>query len=486
MAPANRTAPSLEPATLAELRASLGAGRVLVERDDVARYGEPWRGPAGVPAAVLRPRDLDEVRTAVLAARSTPFQLLAQGAATGLVGASTPPPDPDRADRPTVVLSTERLRHRIEVDPVGSTAVVGAGVRLSELNDAAALHGLTLPIDLGADPSIGGMVATNTGGSRMLVHGDVRRHVLGVRAVTADSAASVVDELSVLRKHNVGPSISQLLVGAGGALGVITDVAVELTPLPAHRATAWLSFGAPGGDPNHAAVHALAALGALGSELHGTLSAFEVLSPEAVDAARHHGPSVIDPFRDAPAPPLAALVELSGSADVDDQLVAALARLDADGLLGDALVLPAADAWSMRHGVTEGLRATGTVVGFDVSVPRGALGALRAAARDAVAAVVPDATVADFGHWGDGGVHINVVLAPADTVDEALHDALADAVFGVVVDRFGGSFSAEHGIGPHNARWWTRAIDPGVRTAVRAVRSALDPLGVLGHPGLPF
>ena len=225
---------------------------------------------------------------------------------------------------------------------------------------------------------------------------------------------------------------------------------------------------------------------ALGSRLRGTLSAFEVLSPEAVDASRHHGPAVIDPFRGAPAPPLAALVELSGSGDVDDLLVATLARLDDDGLLSDALVLPAVDAWSMRHGVTEGLRAMGSVVGFDVSVPLGALGELRAAARDAVAAVTPGATVADFGHWGDGGVHLNVVITSASAVDGALHDALADAVFGVVVDRFGGSFSAEHGIGPHNARWWQRAIDPGTRAAVRAVRSALDPLGVLGHPGLPF
>ena len=226
---------ALAPGTVATFRGSLGAGAVLVDAGDVARYGEPWRGPSGPPAAVLRPRDVDEVRAVVRAARSTPFQLLAQGAATGLVGASTPPPDTDPAARPTVVLSTERLRDRIELDPVGATAVVGAGVRLSELNEAAATHGLTLPIDLGADPSIGGMAATNTGGSRMLLHGDVRRHVLGVRAVIADTDVSVVDELSVLRKHNVGPSISQLLIGAGGALGVITDVALELTPLPAHR-----------------------------------------------------------------------------------------------------------------------------------------------------------------------------------------------------------------------------------------------------------
>src|SRR5690606_10143614 len=100
-------------------------------------------------------------------------------------------------------------------------------------------HGLTLPIDLGADPTIGGMVATNTGGARMLRHGDVRRHVLGVRMVVADDECSVVDELTTLRKHNTGPSLSQLAVGSSGAFGIVTDVALELERLPAARACAW-------------------------------------------------------------------------------------------------------------------------------------------------------------------------------------------------------------------------------------------------------
>jgi FAD/FMN-containing dehydrogenase len=184
------------------------------------------------------------------------------------------------------------------------------------------------------------------------------------------------------------------------------------------------------------------------------------------------------------------LVELEGAAGVRSRLVDALAGLSDAGLLGDAVVVPAEAAWSVRHGITEGLSHLGSVMGFDVSVPRPMLPQLVAEVRAAAAVQLPRALVADFGHWGDGGVHCNLVFpdlggdpAPPDERERAL---ARDLVLGLVVDRFGGSFSAEHGIGPANADWWRRVTSEGTRTVLRSLSFAADPLGILGHPGLPY
>jgi FAD/FMN-containing dehydrogenase len=456
---------------LGELVAELGPAAVLGPGDDVAAFGTPPRGPAGVPAAVLRPASTDDVRTCVRWARRHRVRLLPQGAASGLVGASTPGPE----DRDVVVLSTARLVRGLDVHAGDRTAVAPAGLRLSALEAALAPHGLTLPVDLGADPTLGGMVATNTGGSRVLRHGDVRRHVLGVEAVLADEAATVVDDLTVLRKHNPGPRPSALFVGSGGALGVVTRVALDLERRPAHRATALV---APADDRA-----ALDLLVHLETTVGDRLSAYEVCSAEAVAAATSRR-GVRQPFPGRPVP-LVALVELSGPVSVDDELTAALSGPAAGGPVADAVVVPPGDAWALRHAVTEGLRATGVVVGHDVSVPRHRLPELRSGARAALARAVPRAIVADFGHWGDGGVHCNVVFPPDAPPDGPERARCREVVLGLAVE-LGGSYSAEHGIGPHNAEWWERCVDPGVRDLLAGVRRLVDPLGILGHPGLPF
>jgi len=457
---------------LDQLRTRLGAVGVLIDGNG---YRTPARGQAGATAPVVRPADTDEVRACVAWARRHRIRLLPQGANSGLVGASTPPPDPDR---PLVVLSTERLRRPAAVDPVDRTAVVDAGVRLSELNDAAGPHGLSLAIDLGADPTIGGMVATNTGGSRMLRFGDVRRHVLGVRAVLADEACSVVDELTTLRKHNTGPGLTPYLVGSGGALGIVTEVALELDRRPDEVAAAWLVPTRPEA--------VLEVLRRFEHRLGDTLSAFEVCSSESIDAARRHPSRPPDPLNGAAAPPLLVLVELSGPAGVASTLLATLTDLHSVGLIADAIPMPPSDAWALRHLVSEGLAMEGTVIGHDVSVPRSALPAAREAVRRVVTATHPGLHVADFGHWGDGGMHLNVLIPDGTQLDDDRRLALTDLVLDTVVSRFGGSFSAEHGIGPHNARWWNRTVSDGTRLALRAMKQAVDPLDVLGHPGLPY
>lgn len=458
---------------LDELRSELGAPAVL--DDGLEAYQTPARGSGGPAAAVVRPASTDDVRTTVRWARRHRVRLLPQGANSGLVGASTPPFAP--VDD-VVVLSTERLRRPPVIDPVDRTAVVDAGVRLSELNEAAEPHGVFLGIDLGADPSIGGMVATNTGGSRMLRYGDMRQHLLGLTAVLADEDATVVDELTTLRKHNTGPGLRDLLVGSGGAFGIVTEVAVELDRLPAATAAAWVVPSQP--DSVLDILHSVE-LGA-----GALLSAFEVCSSEAIDAARRHPARPPDPLNGAPAPELLVLVELSGPEGVAAALLETLSALHAVGAIADATPMAAGEAWGLRHLITEALRMDGSVVGHDVSVPRPLLPAARAELRRVVTAAFPDVTVADFGHWGDGGMHLNVVAPHDAPLDDDERVRLSDLVLGTVVREFSGSFSAEHGIGPHNARWWSRTVPTGTRAALRSLKATTDPLGILGHPDLPF
>lgn len=436
---------------------------------DARRHELPWRGPAGTALAVALPVDEEEVRAIVGWGREHRVHLLAQGAVTGLVGASTPPP----GGPPTLVVSTDLLTDPLEVRAEDAVAVAGAGVRLSALNDRAAAHGLELPVDLAADPALGAMVATNTGGSRVLRHGDMSAHVLGARAVLADAEVSVVGDLRGLRKDNTGPDPHALLVGSAGAFGIIVAVAVALSPVPAQRRTALV-----GPLPDTAAV---ALLATLRRELGDGLSAFEVMCPAALRAGCSRVEGVpVDPGAD---PSVTALVEASGGDGVAEALVAAV---DAAGLAGVAHEVPADVAWAVRHGITEGLAEHGEVIGFDLCVRPARLPALRAAVRGLVAGHRPDLVVADFGHWGDGGVHCNVVVPAGRPLGAEGVARLRASVSALVTGRFDGSWSAEHGVGPLNAGTWAATTDEVTRRALAAHRSVVDPLGVLGHPGLPF
>lgn len=376
------------------------------------------------------------------------------------------------------MLSTERLRGEPLIDPVDRTAVVHAGTRLSELNEQLAAHGLVLAIDLGADPSLGGMAATNTGGARMLRYGDMRQHVLGLEAVLADEPVSVVDELSVLRKDNTGLALSGLLVGSGGALGVITRVAVHLDRLPDETACAWLvPTGAQG---------ALDTLLTLEGSWSDRLSAFEVVSRAAMLPALELVAGLHRPFGDGAPPEQSVLVEFVGSRGTEAALVDALAELHERGHIADAVVGDPASVWAVRHAISEGLRLAGTVIGFDVSVPRPRLPEFLDTVRGRVHQQLPRTFLADFGHWGDGGVHCSVIVPHDRPLDATELDDLRSLVFGITVDDFGGSFSGEHGIGPINAAWWRRTRSTGSQQLTRGLKHLCDPLDLLGHPGMPY
>ena len=416
----------------------VGPSGLIVDAADRTAYETPARYAGGTAAAVVRPATTEQVSAVVayLVRRGLPFT--PQGANTGLAEGSTPD-----ASGAHVVLSLDRLTAPLEIDAADRTATVGAGVRLSALNAVLEPHGLFLPIDLGADPSLGGMAATNTGGARFLRYGDMRRHVLGLEVVLADAAGTVLQLSHGLRKDNAALALRQLFVGGCGALGIITKVTVEVHRRPRQTATALLV-------PRDADA-VLPLLQAFEAEAGSTLTAFEGMSKAAMTRAIDHVPSLGNPFAGG-IPDYAVLVELTrswapreGEASLDEvlqRIAGDLLERD-DGPLVDALFGPVDRMWALRHGLSEGLRASGPVMGLDLSFRRRDLARFRREAVLMLDADFPDYALCDFGHVADGGGHFNLV-GPADPDRRA---ALREAVLTLAIDGFGASFSGEHGLG---------------------------------------
>jgi FAD/FMN-containing dehydrogenase len=452
----------------------LGADGVVTDEHELARYEKGWRYGQGTALAVARPRTTEEVARVLSFAASEGIRVLAQGANTGLVGASNPDGSGEM-----LVLSLERLTRPLDVDPVDRTVTAGGGVLASQLDAALEPHGLLFPIDLGADPTVGGMVVTNTGGTRLLRYGDVRQNLLGIEVVLADG--TVLDLMTALRKNNTGLDAKQLFVGTSGVFGVVTRALLRVVPRPAQRAAALV------GAADGATV--LAVLSHLERTAGEVLTAFEVVSADALAPVFRYQPRLRSPFGSA-LPPFTVLVELATTLpaerlSLDEILETALGELsEAEAGEGIIDVFPGkpAELWEIRHHVSESHRHEGEVLGLDVSVPRSSLPALLDESRRLLAAEYPFVRVCDFGHWGDGGVHLNLVWraeeAPRATAE--LKRELQPRIYDLAVTRFRGSFSAEHGIGPHNQLFYDRYTPDLVKSVCRSLKATLDPGGLLG------
>jgi FAD/FMN-containing dehydrogenase len=457
---------------VASLRALLGDEAVVSEAAERARYERGWRYGQGTALAVLRPASTDEVSRALAFASAAGIHVVPQGANTGLVGASTPD-----SSGTMLVLSLERLSRTLEIDPVDRTVVAGGGVLLSQLDAALQEHGLMFAIDLGADPTVGGMVATNAAGTRVLRYGDVRQNVLGLEVVLADG--TVLDLMTALRKNNTGLDAKQLFVGTSGVFGVVTRAVLRVVPRPAQRATALV--GVETGEV------ALRLLSHLEGRLGDVLTAFEVMSDAALLPVFRYQPRLRNPFG-AGLPAYVALVELSTTLPPEamglpDLLESTLGSfLEEEEGVTDVFPGKPADLWDIRHHVTESHRHEGEVLGFDISVPRSSMAAFIQAARALLGPEYPFIQVYDFGHWGDGGVHLNLVWKKEEAPRSAaeLKAELQPRVYDLAVTGFRGSFSAEHGVGPHNQAFYDRYTPALVQEICRALKARLDPRGLLG------
>ncbi len=458
-------------AFLADCAGFLDEAGLVTDPADRRRFEvDVWRQDEGRAAAVVRPRDVAEVRRVVAAAFRHRVPLVPQGGNTGLAGGGLP----DGSGR-MVVLSLERLRRIRHLDPAGEYLVAEAGCVLAEVQEAAARMDRTFPLDLGAAGScrIGGNVATNAGGIHALRYGTMRRLVLGVEVVLADG--SLLDRLHTLDKDNRGYALEQLFVGSEGTLGVVTAASLRLVPRPRHRLTAWLAV------PEAAAV--VEVFRRTRDRFGELLVACELLSEAAVDLVVGR----LGARRPVAAPcPWHLLLELAWGFDLplEDAFTAHLAELMEGGPVADGtLALDEGKRralWAIRERVSEAAARAGRVVRSDLAVPTARVPELLAEAEALVARLLPEARPIPFGHLGDGNIHLNVLVPPERLAEghAKLREPLADLAV-----RLGGTFSAEHGIGRHKRALLARHARPGELAVMAALAALFDPRGIL-NPGV--
>jgi FAD/FMN-containing dehydrogenase len=446
-------------ALLDELRDAVGAEHVLTDEDLKASYETDWTGRfTGRACAVVRPADTDQVVAVVRACASARTPIVVQGGNTGLVGASVPAGG-------EVLLSLTRLTDIGAVDLAASQVTVGAGATLAAVQKQAREHGLDVGVDLAARDSatIGGLVATNAGGIRVLRYGSMRAQVAGAEAVLADG--SVVSRLGGLAKDNTGYDLVSLLCGSEGTLGILTRLRIRLIPRLRERAVALVAL------PDVAT--AVGLLPALRSDLPDLVAA-ELFLAEGLALVRRHA-GLPAPF--AAEHPAYVVLECAAVTDPTDQLVNAVA--DLSGVL-DATVATDASGqralWAYREQHAEAINAAGVPVKLDVSVPLGSLALFVEQLPDVVRTMVPAGRLIVFGHLNEGNVHVNVLDAAERGED------VTDAVLRLVAE-LGGSISSEHGIGRAKVAWLELSRSREEIAAMQAVKRALDPGGLL-NPGV--
>jgi FAD/FMN-containing dehydrogenase len=445
------------------LRSAVGPEHVLVDPDLRASYETDWTGRfSGDSRAVVRPATAGEVARVLEACTGARVPVVVQGGNTGLVGGSVPPAGP--AGNPPVLLVTTRLADLGEVSLAARQVTVGAGTTLAALTAHARAAGLDFGVDLAARESatVGGMVATNAGGIRVLRYGSMREQVAGVEAVLADGR--IVSRLDGLAKDSTGYDLGHLLAGSEGTLAVLTRLRLRLVGAEPERAVAFVAVAGT--------ADAVDLLAAIRARLPG-LCAAELCFARGVDlVARHLG--IRPPLEGAGD--AYVLVEVAGEVDPVDDLLAALAS--SPQVLDATVAASAADRarlWALREGHTEAISTLGVPVKLDVSVPVNRLAELAGRLPDVVAAADPAADLLIFGHLAEANLHVNV-LGAADT------EGVTSAVLSLVAS-LGGSISSEHGVGRAKARWLGLSRTRAEIDVMRSIKAAFDPLDLL-NPGV--
>lgn len=454
---------------LQALRQTLGAEAVLSGDAVPARYHTDWSGtPPVAPLALVRPRSTEDVSATLSLCHQHRVPVVPQGGLTGLAGAAVPSAD-------CVALSLERMPAIEAIDARSATMTVQAGATLQAVQEAAVDAGLAFGVDLGARGScqIGGNVATNAGGNGVLQHGMMREQVLGLEVVLADG--TVLPMLRPMLKNNTGYDLKQFFIGAEGTLGVITRVLLRLRPLPQAKATALVAL--PGFD------QALAVLQRMQGRFGNSVAAFELMWDNFVQASVQ--------WQQLQAPlaerhPLLALIDVDGKdeASLREAVEAVLGdAMEADEVV-DAVIAQsqtqAKTLWKLREAPAELNTQMHPPVNFDVSLPQAEIGRFAAAIQAAFDARWPGHHTLFFGHVGDGNLHVSTDGATVGGACEAVEAELYR-----VVGAFHGSVSAEHGIGLHKKPFLALSRTPQELAAMRAIKAALDPLGLM-NPGKVF
>ncbi|MFC3053547.1 FAD-binding oxidoreductase [Kordiimonas pumila] len=451
----------------------LGNKGLITAEADMVPYVTGARYDMGKAAFVARPANTEETSKLLAYCAQHHIHLVPQSGNTGLVSASTPNDTGTQG-----ILSLDRINTIIDLDIDNKSVHVSAGIRLSTLNEALEKESLFFPIDLGADPRIGGMIATNTGGTRCLRYGDVRANTLGLTVVLADENGTVLNLTNTLRKNNTGVDWKQMFIGTSGAFGVVTECVLNIVQKPMQSATAYLI---------PSSLEAVAPLMRLmEAKLGICLSAFEGMSKNAVSAAYSHVTSLTNPFPGGTVPDYIILAEVSrdwpereGEQPLPEMLEAVLAEIweDKNEPLADALIGRPEEMWALRHAISEGVKSMGKLIAFDVSFRRANAMRFTRFMETALPTIFSGVTMCNFGHVGDGGLHFNLVLAKDDprANDVAFERELRTWVFDIVVNKFAGSYSAEHAIGPKNQYFYDLYTSENLKAMARSFKSITSP-----------
>jgi FAD/FMN-containing dehydrogenase len=464
-------------AAVERLRALLGPTGWVADAEAAERHLVDWRGVYRGPALlVARPGTTAEVAAVVRECAAAGIAVVPQGGNTGLVGGSVPDP----AQRPQILLSLARLNRVRALDAADFTITVEAGCVLADVQKAAEAADRLFPLSLAAEGScqIGGNLATNAGGIQVLRYGMARDLVLGLEVVLPDG--TVWDGLTRLRKDNTGYDLKQLFIGAEGTLGVITAAALKLFPRPRAVETAFVAVRDP------AAAIALLARARAGTG--DAVTAFELIHRNILDLVFANIPDTADPL--AARHEWYVLTEAFGADDggaLRAALEAVLAQAHEDGLVIDATLADSVARrqalWKLREAMADAQKSEGVPIRHDVAVPVSRVPEFLDRAFAACRREIPEGRVIAFGHAGDGNIHFNILQprggdaaafqAELPRVNRIVHDIVAG---------FGGSISAEHGIGRMRRDELARYEPPAALALMRAVKRALDPGNVM-NPG---
>jgi FAD/FMN-containing dehydrogenase len=458
--------------------ALLGPRGLTADPEMMQPWLTDWRGRyTGRALAMASPANTAEVAALVRLCAAHGVPIVPQGGNSGMSGGATP--DDSGA---AVLLSLRRMNAIRDISAETRLATCEAGVILQSLHEAAGRDGMRFALSLGGKGSatVGGLVSTNAGGTQVLRHGSMRALVLGLEAVLADG--SVFNQLTPLRKDNRGFDLKQLLIGSEGTLGIVTAATLKLEPAVAARAVLWAGLGS---------LHEARALLLLAEDMAGgMLEGFEVLPQHSLTAVLDYLPDARAPLQRAHA--WHALIELVADAEAAPRLPAlaeaVLVRAFETGLIADGTIAASEDQaerlWLLRETISPAERAIGPAMQHDISVSPERMPAFVEAVVPAIERAWPGTSAICFGHLGDGNVHFHVIAPPSTdraTWEAGDGKAISRQVHDMVT-AWGGSISAEHGIGQLKRDELARLGDPVALHMMRAVKSALDPAGLL-NPG---
>lgn len=458
-----------------QIKALLGPGGFIDNPTEMATYLRPWRGEAfGKAALIALPKTTEQVAAVMKHCYDEGMPMIPQAGNTGLVYGSL------TEDEHAVIINTSRMREFRELNTADGSMVVEAGVTLTAIQEKARELGKFFPLSMASEGSamLGGMVATNPGGTAVLRYGNFRDLVFGLEWVLPNG--EIYSDLRTLRKNNAGYDLKHLLIGSEGTLGIATAASLKLFPHPKQKCTSLLAVESL--DAAMTCFHGLE--DAFGSMLTG----FEMFTEICAKIVHEHMPDIQFPLNERA--PYYLLVECSSEVegfDLNELFEQKLAGIWESGAIKDAVIAAsdqqAHNLWALRENISESARHFGKGIHFDIAVPVAKIAEFLEQTTAEIAEKLPEVTTVAFGHMGDGNIHYNQYLAKDTTADQLTY--VRTQLEGIVYEscmRMGGTISAEHGVGTDRQEALYKHTDPAIIALMQKLKAALDPKGLM-NPG---